>query len=539
MKRHFLPFLLATGIFFSGKSYAQTVPTLVYDFGKGVFVKGDYVEEGKVMPVPFGSFAIIKVINVNTFRYNVEIKGKSIDYVTQVPSELQTIFRLPSTQPEASAKTSEATTDAQSAANLVEQQRTAVNNQKRNNQMLVQRRTDIINYNKLTSKEKKSKAPRTEVLRQKYNEANSLFKHNNIDLENVEPTEIDGIIEDIAAKTAELSESEKIINELKEACTAYTDAVKKVATIKLRRGELIDISKQNWNDYKELSNRLPAPLSEDMMRADYKKFSDTYTNVIALSIKAGMVTGVDSKVIQEVINKLNNSYKNLNEDGFLNLVRDVIVLQTALGSASSFTVVSPPIQIQGDYVAFDIKATPSRASDLQNYLSDKSFNIELPVKKGLKADFSVGPFIAFGSGAHDEKYYLEDSPKPDTVFLRQRDNNNSVSPGIAAQMHIYRRTGRNNALAAMFGVGAGFQSTSDANFTLFGGASWVMGKSQKVMVSLGISYLQVERLKNKEFNIGTEYAVSKITLGNVTEKVFKPSGFLSISYNLTNRIEVK
>ena len=67
--------------------------TLTYDFSKGTFENGDLIENGKIKPLHTGGFAVIKIKNVNTFRYNVEIEGKSIEYITQVPSELQAIFR--------------------------------------------------------------------------------------------------------------------------------------------------------------------------------------------------------------------------------------------------------------------------------------------------------------------------------------------------------------------------------------------------------------------------------------------------------------
>ncbi len=58
------------------------------------------------------------------------------------------------------------------------------------------------------------------------------------------------------------------------------------------------------------------------------------------------------------------------------------------------------------------------------------------------------------------------------------------------------------------------------------------------MASAGIGFLKVSRLKDMEFD-AQRYKTSEIELGNVTEKVFKGSFFLSISYNITNRQDVK
>lgn len=103
-------------------------------------------------------------------------------------------------------------------------------------------------------------------------------------------------------------------------------------------------------------------------------------------------------------------------------------------------------------------------------------------------------------------------------------------------MHFYKRSGKDWSWGGMMGVGAGFQSFDDADISFYTGLSAILGKSQKVMISAGLSFLNVERLKENEYSVDKEYA-NTIALNDVTEKVIKSSFFISLSYNLTNRVE--
>ena len=107
---------------------------------------------------------------------------------------------------------------------------------------------------------------------------------------------------------------------------------------------------------------------------------------------------------------------------------------------------------------------------------------------------------------------------------------------MAAMMHAYKRSEKQVAWGGMLGVGAGFQSVDDANLKIFIGPTVVFGREQKVFLSGGFSLQRVDRLKSPKYDKDTEYTT--IDLSDVTQKEMKPSLFFSVSYNLTNRVEV-
>jgi hypothetical protein len=512
---------------------------LVYDFNKGEFVKNDIIlPNGKVAAIKGGGFVTLKVINVNTFRFNVTITGKSIEYVTEMPSELHSLFRIPGK--ESNKNTEQGNKDIATAL------------------------TTMKGKEKETAARSETKSERLAFLLRVRDDKKNIYRTlaeapPNIKKNNRKITKDDAEFEaakaaaDKAEKdlTAAQTEAEKIdafqeaMKNLVAACEEYIEMAGKIAIIKLRKVELINLCRQDWESYAKMAENIPSPIAREDMLLYFKKFSEYYAEARALYATAfiAAVNDSDKKTVADAQQLLEEGHKKISEDDLLKLIEDVDMLQKAIENPKTFTVVSPPIQIDGDFVFLKTKAEPAKAADLMNFLPAKEFPVEIPVQGGIKLDFSVGPVISIGKKAKNELYFTEaaglDNTKDDTVIFRQRNNNNAISPGIAAMIHAYRRSGRNFALGGMFGVGAGFKDSAKIDFSLFFGASLIMGKREKLMLSAGISYLRVSRLKDIEFIPGNIYPAAKIDIGNITEKVFKPSFFFSISYNITNRQDVR
>jgi hypothetical protein len=519
------------GSYFS--SEAQTggrTATLTYDFSKGSFVAKDLTAKGTVKPLAFNSFATIRIINVNTFRYKVEIRGQSIDYITQVPSELQAIFRLPD-QSGSRKNTEEALNDIKTF-NAEVQNQVSVNKQN-----LFSVRTELFKVrNNLVQAENDAQV--FKVQKNKVNNGSSDLDRK-FEIANDKVETLSEQRQMIEEQVTALSEFEKVWLKLAAAAQHFNKITGHVAEIKFRRVELINLVKQNWASYGDMQEHTPAPLSSVDMQGSFKDFGESYATVLSLSNEAKAVANTDQKTqVEGLMSQLKSAYDRISEDGFLNLIQDIVVLQQAMEEENSFTVVSPPIQVDGDYSAFTIKATPARASDLMNYTADKTFPVELPTKGGSKVDFSVGPTISFGKNALDRKYYLEPILNEDTVILLERKNNNDIAPGLAAMMHFYARSGMTTSWGGLFGIGAGFHSADNVDVNIYAGLSLIVGKRQKIMLNTGVSYLRVDRLKSSEFTLGNKYASSQISLDKTIEKVYKPSLFLSISYNITNRVVI-
>jgi hypothetical protein len=437
-------------------------------------------------PVNTGDFVVFKINDINKFLFKVEIKGNSFNLETPIPTELEKLFALSPSDLEKTTKT---------------------------------QKTD-------EAKDKISDAVKDmkDVLKKINSNGVAVFTEE-------EKTTIKG---DLA----------KVIKKCELYYTTAADLANDIFLLKKKRNELIVIAQMDATET-QIKNKVLA--STTIAVADVEKhytaFKDSYYEVEKLYEKAILDAGADvetQKLIKAALEKIEEGYKSFNDEGLLGLLNEVNYFSTELLNPKNFMVESPPIQVDGDYIRFEVNITPTVTRTLGPNRSPVGFNFDVPAKRGIKVDFSVGPAFSVGKGARDDRFFLaEVQTKKDTVVLRQRDNNNAINPGVYAMMHVYRRTGKPFAWGGVFGVGAGFQSVQDANLGFLAGLSGILGKRQKVMVSLGLLCNKVDRLKEKQFVLDKEYNTSKIEIGNISEKVFKPSFFLAVSFSLANKVEVK
>lgn len=327
-------------------------------------------------------------------------------------------------------------------------------------------------------------------------------------------------------------------------CVQFAAVANKIRIIKYRRAELIGLTKQKWPDYDALSNQLTG--MQILVRANmyqavqdffirYEKAENQYETAIDAARAASNTSAV--KRIEAALKRFKEGYNTMEEGNLLQFVEDVDVLQTALAEEENFTFLAPAIQADGDFVAFDITIEPDRTNALLPHEAKTTSRIEIPVRGGWKADFSVGPNLSLGNGARDEKYFLNPTAEGKGK-LTQGSNLNAVRPGIAAMIHAYPRLGKNYAIAGLLGVGAGFKADAALTAAYYLGVSVVAGKQQRLMLSAGCSFLPVERLK-VNYQVDKEYDIESTKITDLTEKVLRPSVFFGISYNITNRVELK
>lgn len=411
---------------------------------------------------PYGKTVVMKLKNINSILYKVEINANQMEYRTNIPVELASLFRITE---ESAAKLEKAKNEAGSA------------------------------------------------------------------LESMKALE--SVTKDTALQKA------------------LPDIIKKCEDYVKRTGEVIAIfNKIRTNMATFLSGARPTVSQADFQNAlseleslatpDNRRICDDYctlyNEVEALyeNALAPNPANKEKKRIEDALEKIEEAHEVIESRNIPGLLDEIEKLKKAADDPQNFTVTSPPIQMDGDAVVFKIKQTPK---DPKVASEIKWAPLTVPTKGGWKTDFSVGSALSFGNEARDEKYYL-DSIAEGSVALRGRDNRNSIRPGLAAMMHFYPRSGRDIAGGFMFGVGAGFQSVDDVNLSFFGGGSILLGKERKVILSGGISYLRIDRLKTPQYEKDAVYASDKIRIDEVTEKVFRSSFFLSISFAIASKVEI-
>ncbi|MGA0558747.1 hypothetical protein ACO2Q8_18965 [Larkinella sp. VNQ87] len=409
-----------------------------------------------------GEMVKFTVNNVNTFRYKVTIKGSNITYVTPIPTELQTLFRLPEPTQSAS-KATEGASKAEAAKNDMDK-----------------------------------------------------------------------------LKVATAGNFRVVMDELVRLCSLFVVEANAVRSIKYRRATLISIAKQNWRNHSTMLGTLPTRFTVPVMQAHVQGFMDAYQKAemqyeAAKQAAKSTPSTDDDERIESALERFEEGYHDVDEEDLIKLIEDVDLLQNALLDPKNFSVISPAIQAEGDYLAFTISIEPDQTNALLPHEASKEVNVEIPVRKGWKADFSVGSNFSVGYEARDERYYLKPTSDGKGALTRGA-NSNFLRPGVAAMLHAYQRTGKSYAAGIMMGVGAGFKEENALTAAYYLGGSLVLGKTERLMINGGVSFLQVNRLKAGYIR-GDDYPIDSTKIDDLTEKVLRPSLFLGISYNITNRVE--
>lgn len=464
-------------------------------------------------PVKIGEFTIFQITDINKFLYKVEIAGKVFELQTPIPTELQTLFKLTPAQLEERA----ASNKVKEASGIIEEDK---------NKMATVK-ADVDTDPVVSNKEgvKGLSKPMAKLVK---------------------------VCEEYYKKSSKLSEDVFSLKSARNKLISIAQSDRSFSAISAMLNEVTipdpETVKQGYIALQQLYAKVEAAYSDALDKAkEAEKEAETELAEANMATEAAdkakmvqkKITGF-SKAIEEASESIEEADKLISDEALLGLLDEVDFLYKELGNKNNFIVVSPPVQMDGDMVSYTVNITPCITRTLGPNKNPMQFKFDIPAKRGLKVDFSVGPAFSFGDNSRDDKYYLAEIPgSPDSVKLTKLDNNNAISPNLAAMMHVYSRGANGFALGGLFGVGVGFQSVQDVNLSVFTGVSLVMGKREKVMVNAGCSWLRIDRIKNKQFEDSKNYASAKITLGDVTEKVFKPSFFIGISYNLTNKVEIK
>jgi hypothetical protein len=496
-----------------------------------------------VEPVQFGKFTVFQIDNINKFLYKVEMSGKSFELQTPIPSELQTLFRLSSADLEKTAK-------AKKAEEAVAEIGGAIPPMKETSDE-VERAVTVASDN--VSAAEKELEEREGVAK---NAAEDVAKANSAQKAAAKRTAkaADGEVENARSqleKSKALAENKEeldaILKEIVKQCAEYLEISKVVATeifdLRRIRNKLVTIAQLD-ESFSEINGRIPeAGLPSPGIKNNYFQLKESYQKLEALyesaatAAEAANASKVQKDRIEKSSGKIEKADELIDEEALLGLLNDVDFLLAELTNKNNFIAVAPPVQMDGDFVNYTVNITPTSTRALAAHRSPMEFRFDVPTRGGLKVDFSVGPVVSFGKGSRDFRYYREADAASGKFKLKRLDNRNDISPSLAALMHFYPRTGRNAAFGGLFGVGAGFQAISDVTLSLFTGVTYVLGKRQKIMLNGGLSYLRVDRLKTDQYAVGGTYDTANVGLEDVTEKVFKASPFLSITYNLASRVE--
>ncbi|AUD05140.1 hypothetical protein CWM47_26820 [Spirosoma pollinicola] len=274
------------------------------------------------------------------------------------------------------------------------------------------------------------------------------------------------------------------------------------------------------------------PGTIEALKATLGNFKDAYRKVYwQYGVTANAASDVDADgheaKIKNAQEQIQNDYEALLKQYEETLASIDDLFLKAVTSANYIFTSENPVFVEEGTDEMEFKIQVGNIKD--DFSKINPFKKIIKVEGGMKIDYSVG--LAFKS-ISDNQYFFDADNK-----LQKANSTKTLTPGIAPMMHLYKRTRNNVGWGGMFGINADFKQLTDINLGFLAGASVILGRSQKAIISTGISYSQVSRLKESQYKIGDAYVDTKPE--DVTERVLKPSWFVSFSLSIAKRTVLK
>ena len=477
-----------------------------------------------------GQATVFKIENINRFLYDVKIEAKQTEFHSEVPFVFSQILKYEKMEPR---KSKEATTVLPSVVTENAKSTIETRSTIEVDLNILEENLDIYNLELFDHKS----VPNTDQNQAKINELERLILKLEEDIKKQKETikNLNNIIEDGYLKV------------VRELYTNYLNVNKSfdlVEESKTLKNRLVALSLTDGLTIKDVNEKING-LHNTFPFSNYpEKLTDSFKNYYKQFKTAYELYLIDEKVknkFSDDENKIRISVSNLLQEvesikstfdktNYDEIFQNIYLLFIQLRNENNFFVVSNPVQAEKDVIKFDIKITPRK--DITNVanLENRQFSTTVPIKGGVKIDFSTGLFIT--TGLHDKRYSLNQSPTDSlSSTISENKNNNVAQISLGALMHISKRT--TNCFKPGFTFGFGLNSTDISNASVFLGISGIFGSKERFIASLGLSLSQVDYLKG-EYELNKGYLTTKIS-SELTEKTTRGGLFLSLTYNLTNK----
>lgn len=461
----------------SQKLIAQT--NVVYDFKTKTFVKKPKSSE-------INQTVTVKVENINTLLYDVEVIVDNKSYHTEAPALFLGYFPTLSNMPsilEGVAKAAKSAAEPKSDADPVAES------------LLLSEQLEF--SDKLDDMQKKfglkgfSDKKRDSLLR----EFGEVQEAKQLEIQNRKAV-LNTLLEE------HISDFDKLLEILQDI--SYTTAVLRNPIV----GGL---------DYAE-----SAP-SKEKLKEDIKQLYDVFFAADKKYLEIDELYMSDSSV--EVL-KL-RALKHLS-DSVRSLVNiDNYIALTQLLDKSNFYFVTPPISVHGDNIAISIKITPKQDTTSESIvlssLKGEKVEMEIPTTRRVGISFSTGFMV---SKLQDYRYSSKTNyGATDTTFSIVQENTGNYVFGPTALMHVSYTIAPKVATGIHIGVTLPIVENPNPQFMV--GGSLLFGQKQRLCINGGWALGSVKRL-SEATDANLNYKETPV----INTKKQTHSGFaFSITYN--------
>jgi len=261
------------------------------------------------------------------------------------------------------------------------------------------------------------------------------------------------------------------------------------------------------------------------------KASDCYNNIDFFWLSEKDASGNMPLLSTDQIDQLKKYGKNIDGIKELNIIgkiKNILANLTEENFTRSLTVPN----VESDEVRFSVEMERIPNDIVVDYPQQILDPVVVRVKCGWVMNFSTGPI--FQLNAHNKSYRLDPSENDSTkVVIRENEIKKSITPGIAAFMHVYPRSARSIRWGGItFGLGVRNEDINILSYYL--GSSVMFGFMKRLVVTGGVSLVQINTLK-PEYHIEQEVdKTENLKPENMVYKDYKLSFFLGFTFNLNN-----
>lgn len=486
----------------------------------------------KVPVAELGQNSVFMIKNINKFLYEVKIVSSQSEFNSEPPEVFSTIFQIEKANESSIQEEAQQVID--NAADETDTKKSAIT-------LGIQKSSLLWNELMLASfnEDVKELSTLPDALKDeaRIEELNIIIESLNEEIETQQE-----VIKQLRETIGD--EFLKRTTELYVLANNVNEAFIKLEESKTIKNKLIQLSLTDGLNYNEaitslgvIKKEYPFVLkTEKLLEAYNKTYRKFKTEEKLYIINQSVLSHFNNDLgkIKSSINNLSqeieNTQKKVGEYKYNELFQGISKLYNELKNKNNYFIASDPVQAKKDVINYSISINPRKDIGSLTAMETRNFSTEVPIKGGVKIDFSTGLTVA--SGLHDRTYAISISSTDSTKStITENDNNNVGTLSLAALMHVSKRT--SESFKPGFALGLGLNSTELKNAQIYLGASGMFGTRERFIVTIGASMANVDYIK-PGLSLNEEIS-NKLLNDGVTEETRRVGFFIGFSYNLTNK----
>jgi hypothetical protein len=332
-----------------------------------------------------------------------------------------------------------------------------------------------------------------------------------------------------------LSINELLINQIKESSTFVNDtsAFKQKARTTLQSIGLEDVTKTKQDIVKQIEkigslysdlNANYQKINEILKKRDFVFKGDLKDGKNTLSI-TNMTASFDLKYYFEDEMK---KVKAINDSITLPKNKRNIINETFKGCDLFTEIIHHDYitKVSSEFVYNDKADIIFLIKNDKNEILHTYPTIKVKTYNQIKINGSAGYFLNF---IGDESFETYQKPNDQNNYLRA-SNKNTIKHALGGLLHAYY----NFTPSFASGLSVGLSLNDDSNASFYTGVSFFLTESNRLVITSGVSFVKVDKLKtaNLYTDASNNFFYTNPNYQIQYEKVYKPSCFIGITYNL-------